>query len=445
MNSKKYILIISYQFPPDTGSVQRVTKFVKYLPEFGWHPIVITRKIDTYRFSDTKNLKDISGDIKIIRTGFTNLLARMRKTFSGLMTNNYDINIRPSTSSGSLGNNTLFKRFKITYNKILDWIIWPDRAIGWMPFALFVAIKLVLTKNVRVVYIVSPPHSTHLVGVLLKLITRVKWVADFRDPWANDPDIHMPTKLHRLAHEWAEKIVVRSANQVITTTDFHTEYMKKRIPSDCCHTHTITNGCDLADFENLPKVQSTEFIITYAGGFYAKRQPTSFFKALKHLHIQHPELANKIKVQFIGDSHKLTKNEVAKFDLYNCVQFTGYLDYRTTLEKLTKSSVFLLVVHNDKLIAQTSIPAKLFEYMAVGRPVLAISPPGAAAELVKVSQCGIVIDPGEIDKIEKAILNFYYQSLNNGLTKFSLKSEVLKQFDRKTLTKNLASLLNEVY
>lgn len=436
--------MLAYQFPPDTGSVQRVRKFVQYLPEFGWKPVVVTRRLDFSRSADYTFVQDVSGAAQVVRVGFPDWFARFRakvvapsapvESVTTLQTRIY-----PLPRSGFL------RVVRNWYRTLRAWVVWPDSAVSWLPSAALASLRLISTKGIQVVYTVSPPHSVHLIGVFLKRLRGVRWAADFRDPWANDPDIPMPTLLHQKAHQWAERLVLKTADRVIATTDFHTEYLRGRLPAgDAARVKTITNGYDPEDMTDPPSLSGSRFRITYTGGFYASRSATPFLKALVRLRTHHPNLADQISIQIIGSSHELVVAEVKALNLQDVVQFPGYLEHRRAIREMAQSTVLLLVVHSDPLVARTSIPAKLFEYMATGRPILAISPPGAAAELVRMTGCGIVVDPSDVDGIEKAIVDFYRQYVRGEIVASHCAPEIFQRFHRRTLTQSLATLLDEI-
>jgi glycosyltransferase involved in cell wall biosynthesis len=445
MKYRRQVLIISYQFPPDIGSIQRVKKFVKYLPDYGWQPIVITRNINDYRVADLTSLEDINLDVPIIRTGLANLIPRIKKalskrkkkssSFAGDRKQNKKLN-------DSIQNNQL--KYSVLYHKLVSWFIWPDRAIGWLPFAFIAALKVLSHNRISAVYIVSPPHSMHLLGVLLQSITKVKWVADFRDPWSNDPDIAMPSPIHKFAHQKAEKVVIKSARKTITTTKYHAKYFENIIPLNAKNIAVIPNGYDQQDFKDLQGYTRTGFTITYAGGFYASRTVTPFLKALSIINNEYPEILRNTIVQFIGNGQELIREELKQYNFSEIFRFLGYMDHTSTIKVLNQSAILLLVVHSDSIIAQLCIPAKLFEYMALQRPILAISPLGAAAEIVKSSGIGAVVDPKNIREIADSILKYYREYVKSSSEKYSVPEHILLKYERKELTRQLSFILNEI-
>lgn len=438
---RRRVLLLAFQFPPDTGSVQRVTRYVQYLPDFGWDPVVVTRRIDSRAPADTSLLRQLESRAKILRVGPSPFWRRMRARLAPPAEASAG-NTAPQTGRNRRGrHSTIRSLLRRCYHASRHWLVWPDTAITWLPSAFVAALRQIATGKVDAIYTVSPPHSVHLVGVALKRLTGVRWVADFRDPWASDPDILMPTRFHRAAHIWAEGLALKTADQLATTTDFHTEYIRGRLPREAAsRVRTLSNGYDAAEMADLPAFPGHRFEITHAGGFGYSRQATPLLRALTQLRAHAPEVAEHVFVRFIGTPNPLLVAEVAGFGLQDRVEFADYLPHRRALEELARSAVLLLSVHSDPYVAQISIPAKLFEYMALGRPVLAVSPPGAAAALVDESGCGVVLHPDDIDAIERAIVE-YYRRFTRGELHAVCAPEVLQRFERRSLTKALSRLL----
>jgi glycosyltransferase involved in cell wall biosynthesis len=436
---RRTVLVLAFQFPPETGSIQRVTRYVQYLPDFGWDPVVLTRRVDSHALADASLLGRVAGRAKIRRVGPFPLWRRIR---AGLAPRAASVATKTGPPGGQIRlNDKGFRGIaRACFRTLRRWLLWPDEAIFWLPSALFAALRQMSTRKVDAVYTVSPPHSAHLVGAALKRLTGVRWVADFRDPWVNDPDLIVPTRLHRAAHSLAEIWVLKNADHLVTTTDFHTRYFRSRLPREASgRVQTITNGYDAEEVAGLPVYDGQRFDITYAGGFCCSRKATPFLRALSQLRARAPGVASQVFVRLIGGPNPPLEAEVAAFDLQGQVEFTGHLPHRRALEELARSAVLLLSVGGD-YIAQISVPAKLFEYMAIRRPVLAITPPGAAAALVEESGCGVVLHPDDVDGIERAILE-YYRQFQRGELHAASAPEVLRRFERRGLTETLSRLL----
>jgi glycosyltransferase involved in cell wall biosynthesis len=440
------VLVLAYQFPPDGGSVQRVTRFVQYLPDLGWNPIVITRRMEKASEEVQELLDLLERRAKIIRVGpfplWRQLLVRMagfgqrQPIASQCLTVQSTDSRRPMRISGLLRS-----MLRSTYRTLREWFVWPDSAIWWLPSAFAAAIFQIASNRIDAIYVVSPPHSVHLLGIMLRRLTGVRLVADYRDPWATDMDIVTPTHLHRRAHVWAERICLRNADAVITTTDYHSDYVRTQIGEEAAHrVCTITNGYDAAAMENLPEYDGTHFEIVYAGAFAATRRLTPLLSAVQLLRDREPETFAHVSIRVIGKPNRLLESNVQAYGLSQKVRFQSHLPYRQVMRELSQSAVLLLVVHSDEYIAKTCIPAKLFEYLATPRPILAISPAGAAAALVEKFKAGVVLHPEDIEGIAQAVTEFYRQYRAGRLVRHG-SPEDIQRFERRSLTESLSRIL----
>jgi glycosyltransferase involved in cell wall biosynthesis len=432
------VLMISYQFPPDTGSIQRILNFIKYLPEYGWSPIILTHKTEKL-ISDNIDREFLNKGIYVHRTGkvfdfSTRIVKKIDNTGS-----RYTKRSRTNTFK-----NFLLKGIKTFLKKVSNFIIWPDAFAWWIPFALIRAIKIIKKEKITTVYIVTPPHSASIIGYFLKKLFNIKLVIDFRDPWANDIDIVMPTAFHSSCHRFAEKLISKSSNSIITTTDFHSKYFNEKVLyNSFTKAHTITNGIDLQNFKPKYSNQLNDFTIIHAGNFDLTRNPTAFFKAISNINCKYPEIFKHHSIKFFGNFNPIIEKEIEILGLSEIIHQYGLLSYEKVIDEISNSTLLLLVVHNDVNTPKFCIPAKLFEYMATGRPILAISPPGAATEIIEKYHLGQSIEHSNIKGIEQAIMN-YYNLFKAGNLKVNLPNqEILNKYDRKELTKELAYILND--
>jgi glycosyltransferase involved in cell wall biosynthesis len=433
------VLMITYQFPPDNGSIQRVLNYVKYLPDNGWTPIILTHKAEKSKceFIDSEFL---NRGIDVQRTG-------MPLNFSESIVekiNQAEVNYA-KVSRNSWFKISLLRKTKKFLKLVSNLVVFPDPFVWWIPFALLRAVKIIRKEEIGAVYIVTPPHSASIIGFCLSKIFTVKVVTDFRDPWANDIDIIMPTALHRSCHRITERLVSRSSNAIITTTNFHSNYFKESVlHNSSSKVHTITNGFDLLNFNPNYLDQNDLFTITYAGNFDLTRTPTSFLKAVSNVNSKYPEIFKTHSVKFFGNFNSNVEEEINALGLSEIVKQYGLIEYESVIDEISNASLLLLIVHNDSNTPKFCIPAKLFEYMATGRPILAISPPGEATEIIARFNLGESFDHADIKGIEQGIIESYELFETGNLQTRPLDPEILKKYDRNELTKDLAQILNNL-
>ena len=431
--------MITYQFPPDNGSIQRVLNFIKYLPNNGWTPIVLTHRIEKSK-CEVIDREFLSNGIDVQRAGmalnFSEAIVKKMNDAEG----DY-----AEVSRNNLFKISLLRKTKKLLKFASNLVVFPDPFVWWIPFALLRAVKIIRKEEVSTVYIVTPPHSSSIIGLCLSKIFSVKVVIDFRDPWANDIDIIMPTGLHRYSHRITERLVSRSSDAIVTTTNFHSNYFREKVLNNSASkVHTITNGVDLLNFNPNYLDQNNLFTITYAGNFDLTRTATSFLKAVSKVNSKYPEIFKKHSINFFGNFNINVEEEINALGLSEIVKQYGLIKYEKAIDEISNASVLLLIVHNDSNTPKFCIPAKLFEYMATGRPILAIAPPGEATEIIDRFNLGESFDHFDITGIEQSIIKSYKLFETGNLQTKPRDPEILKKYDRKELTKDLAQIFNSL-
>ncbi|UCE08246.1 MAG: glycosyltransferase [bacterium] len=432
----KKVLFLCYYFPPmGMGGTQRSAKFVKYLPKYNWEPIVLTVKDVHYYAHDMSLLHEIS-NCKIYRTESYDplrLLARLMRTSSN------DKNGIKSTIPN-------------LRSKFLNWLnqftsgglLIPDSKILWLPFALKSTLPLIREYKIEIIYTTSPPHSAHLGGLLLKLATGIKWIADFRDDWTGGESQPNPSIIHTFVNRLMEKFVLKIADRVIGMCDHLTQSLSRKSGHISKNKKflTIMNGYDREDFsglENLPL--NSRFTITHCGSISRVSDPEPFLKAVKFLFQQHPKLKDQILIQFFGiDIYGRLDYVAQSLGLEQNISQIRYLSHREALKEIMQSHLLLLTIF--KRTNEEIITGKLFEYLASGKPILLISSEGEVARIVRVLDRGVVVKNHDIQGIQNAILTCL-QKYQEGRSLFSDPLSI-PQFDRERLTGKLAEVFSEL-
>lgn len=427
--SKRRVLIVAYEVPPCGGS-QRVAKFIKYLPASGWEPVVVSTQVENYGMTDLSLVEEMRGT-QISRVGWIRLGARVRRIAARSLA--FNSNVGPVSESGP---------FRL-YRQLQAWNQLPDWAIGWVPPAVRQALRLVRANDAAVVYSVSPPYSAHLVGLIVSALTHRPWVVDFRDQWVENTDRRLPTRLHRQFHARLKSMIVHRADRVVTTTRLMTADLQARYPDIPAERfRTIMNGYDSADLPRGVEVNNQGFLAVHAGAFYAERTPEQLFKGLSALRNRNPTLSRQLRIELYGPKDERTLHLIKAMDLGDLVRHGGYLPHGEVLRRLATANLLLLVVHNND-VGRIAIPAKVFEYLALSRPLLAVAPLDAeVAGLLRESCSSSVVAPGDVEGIADAIEGAYDQSTRGGTVKGN--EAFVRRFDRAKLTQELAALFDEV-
>jgi len=440
IENNKRVLIIAYYFPPlGMGGVQRVSKFVKYLPSFGWEPVVLTVKEIDYFTRDDSLLQELSPDLRIYRTGsfdplrwiylFKNLFRRTKQRSEP----------NPAIGRDALRNSR--RSFTSAFVSFLNLFLFPDNKIGWFPFALLNGIKVCKKEKVDLLFSTSPPLTCHLVGFFLKKLTGISWVADYRDPYLSYQDAKKTASIRNLLLKNLQKSFLKRADKVISVNQTIAQQLRGFHPQTE-ETEVITNGYDKEDFEATVKKTKDIFKIIYFGTFSPDCPAEPFLKALSNLLNRGKTSQDKIRFIHVGISIGMNiEKKIEEYGLKEVTELKGYLSHKEGIEELLKSDLALLTVSQSAPVISTG---KIYEYFGAQKPILAIAPQdGEAAKLIKSVGAGRVVSPGNIQEIEEAILSFY-REFSNGKLFSKTNTDIAKKFERKYLTSRLAKLFDDI-
>jgi glycosyltransferase involved in cell wall biosynthesis len=429
----KKVLIITYYWPPSGGAgVQRWLKFSKYLPEFGWEPIILTVDPDfaSYPQTDTGLLDEISPDLEIIYTRSSNRVFSAYKKITGKK----EIPYGGFVNESDPGLLIKFTRF-IRGNFFL-----PDARKGWNRYAYREAMKIIKERKLEFIITTSPPHSTQLIGLKIKKKLNIKWIADLRDPWT---DVYYSgemyqTSLTRKVNDLMEQKVLNGADRVIATCNstrnlFRTKISGSQSPEKIS---TITNGFDPADFKNL-NIVPDKFTITYLGTFARNYDIDILIKAIDYCT---SKKVTRLTLCFIGKTDEnIVKALQARENI--SLQLVPYVGHKKAMEFLARSAAFLLVIPSSKK-ADEMIPGKLFEYLASRRPIIAIGPSDSdVAEILKTTGAGRNFNRMEYIELGDYIISIWNDFMNG---RFETDPAGIEQYSRRSLTSRINDLVKSI-
>ncbi len=428
--SNKKVLIFTYYFPPAGGvAVQRFLKFSKYLPQFGWEPIIVTVKNGSYPYYDESLLNELSPDLKVYRTDTFEPfeLYNLLKGKKG--------KAMPVVSVGAQQKRSLFQRLS-EYVRANFFI--PDARKGWVPYAIKQAEEIFKTELIDAVITTGPPHSTHLIGLHLKKKYGIKWVADFRDPWTGIfyNNILPRTDSTKQKDRALETQVLQTADQVTVISPG----MKKEFESRANAIEVVMNGYDEHDFEQpIEQAASPVFTIRYVGNLMASQNATGFWNALKRL----KQEGYNFKLEFIGRVDDPIKESIAQNNLSDISQYIDFVKHQQAINLMQKAEMLLFAIPDVKDNALI-LTGKLFEYLASKSNIISYGPVnGNAAEILKSTGRNKMID--FIDNNEsynqlKYALDYYAQYKDG----YKYNNGAEKVYSRKNQAGLLSSLLNKL-
>jgi glycosyltransferase involved in cell wall biosynthesis len=379
----KHVVMIVPFFPPMAGGgVYRPLSFVRHLPASGWRVTVIAPRGDTFWIRDESLLGRIPPDTRVIRTRSWSGQAVLRR-------------------GGAGGQSRSSRRFGLLRRAAAAVMI-PDSYIGWYPFAVRAAMGEIRKGSVDAVYSTSPPETAHLVGAAVARRSGLPWVADFRDPWMNLHLLDVPSRAHAALHRRLERSVCRRARSVVTT-EWSETLLLRACPS--ARVTRIPNGFDgeaIAGVEAISPPPSGPLRVVHAGMLTQQRSAGPFLEALRQFLDRRPDARGAVDVEFAGAREDENERVLERLGLGACVRFVDTIPHAEALRRERTAHVLLLIKHTDPRY-NGLVPGKLYEYIGVRRPVLALAPVGEARALVESLRRGETADPGDVPAISRAI------------------------------------------
>lgn len=408
----KSVLFVAYSFPPKGGAgVQRTVKFVRYLPEYGWQPAVLTTS-ELPGMRDDSLLADIPAGTPITKVR--------------------GIAIPP-------GIPWRVRRW------ITRWLLVIDQEIGWLPIASRVGVELHQKDPWAVIYSTAPPYTNHLVGRTLKEKTRTPWVADFRDAWIDNPAICFPTGFHRELVTRQERSVVYSADRIVVVSEpMRQQFIARYADLSPERFVVIPNGFDESDYQDArPAARDQRFTLIYTGSLYLERRTADAFLAALRKAIDHQEIRrDEIRVLFVGSTGPQARQVVEALGLDSLVEFTGYLPHSETIPYQLCADALLLIIGRGPG-SQAVLTGKIFEYLRAGKPILALIPDGAAADLLAESGSSLILPPDDVEEISRGLVALL-QDWRSGISPGRPDPSVVASYDRKFLTGRLAQVFDQI-
>jgi glycosyltransferase involved in cell wall biosynthesis len=430
----KRLLIISTNFPPSVSiGTQRITRICKYLNASQWSISVLTLKEKYYPVSENKvdNAKpEFMEKLRVYRTEkldlvffLLNLRENIRTKLGKKTRSNSFQSASEDDGSRKPRKNTtpvqpekgLWQIFKDFFTDILQF---PDKHITWLPLAVWKGLEIIRRDKVDVIFSSTPSHSLHLISTILKILSGKKLVIDFRDPWARDPwrnEERVDNAYERWKHRRVtqmEKWVVTKADEVILVTRaMRNDYVRSYPQLPAHKFNYFPNGYDPENVLSSAAVSSngsrpSKVIFIHAGSLYKFRDPTPILYAVKNLIESGAIERDKVAFQFIGAITPHLENIpalAAELKVDEAVQFLPAVSYRKVMELMAESHVLILL----QPLTRLQLPGKFFDYLCLGKPILAVAEKDSATENMVKDGYGIFADFNDVKDVEKAILFLY--------------------------------------
>jgi glycosyltransferase involved in cell wall biosynthesis len=417
MSSQRQVLFISYLFPPTGGpGVQRSAKFVKYLPCFGWEPVVLTTYRQTRPQRDESLLLDIPPETAVIRTG---------------------------TGEPTPGSHPLHRFIVSCLHTPLSI---PDLGNLWLPWVLPAALRELQRRPIRAIYATGDPFSSHILGAILKVRTKLPLVLDYRDEWTLDPVYRASQSRHRARFQFIERgqqrCVIDKADRVVVVTDsarnaFVEEY-------GAAHKFlTIRNGYDTEDFETAvdPNLSRANFHIVYTGHTLDLiYRPDTFLGGLRQGLDRSPALRASLRVSFVGNLDHESRATIQRLNLEPWVRVVGYVPHAQSVGYLRHADLLLLIARR----IPSRMTGKVYEYIGSGKPVLVLANPDAeAVQLLTKAGTAVWVDPEDPSAIGGKLIELE-DLWRRGTLRVEPNQAFIQTHTRKALAGYLAQVLDDI-
>ncbi len=417
----KKVLYIAFNYNHDTGiASKRLRGIAKYLPSFGWQPVVIVPR--------TSNETVEIDNVKVVETDYQDMISRF------MPKSNKNTGRKREVSGSDQTNKFVSKALSIAG----EVFAYPDSMKYWKEPAFKASCEIIENENIDAILSTSSPITAHLIAHDLKEKYGIPWIADLRDLWNLNPYInHNP--IRRSFEKRLEMKTFANVDALTTTTDLAKDTLQgihpdKRITS-------VVSGFDPEDFENTKQTQQSEKLtLMYAGSLYnGKRDPSILFDSISQLISEGNIDKDKIIIDFYGDEGNL-KELSNRYNIEDNVKIHGRITQNEVLTHQMNSDVLLLISwmnESEKMF----IPGKVYDCIGCQKPILSIGyKEGSLKDLINKTEIGYHVC--SVEECKKAIYD-YYIKYNNSELKYC-GNEFAREYSLKNTAKRFAQLLGEV-
>ena len=443
LNTRK-VLMVAYVFPPIAyAGTYRTLRFCRYLPQNGWIPHVLTIKEADDLDNDYGLLDRISKEVRIYRTRTIDFWRFWRSQKKETKTSSEIDGGKQEANKNIRRNRNCSEKVKSFLWKL---VTTPDHMVFWIPFAVLKGIWILHKEKCDLIYTSSPPHSEQIIGYILSKIFRKPWVADFRDPWVDADDFDELTSHSNLIsniHRFLERLVVKNATKISMISPTYTDHLITRYRNiEHSKFITLVNGYDSNYKPAKPNNSYKKFTIVHAGTFYSNRKPDLFFLGLRSwLESIDASIRKTVQVFFVGKSHIEISEKIKSYGLQDIIRCLPLMPQKEVVMMMMASHLLLLVTGLDEK-SKGVLTSKLFDYLSIGKPILAIVPEGDAAKIVRECGAGYVVSEEDPSMIAKHLQLVFGAYANGGDPGVKFNQQVIESYDSKTITERLANTFN---
>ncbi|MGC8761492.1 MAG: glycosyltransferase [Bryobacteraceae bacterium] len=433
------LLIVAYAFPPAGGiTVMRALSLAKYFPACGIDVHVLAARNPAVPVRDPGLLAHVPPSVSIHRTFTPELPFYLRKRLWERVAGGGSSVETDSTAPPP-------PRWKSALAEAARRIFCPDPQVVWTPFAVAAARRIIRRHQIDAVLVTAPPFSVFLIGNALKrAFPHLRLISDFRDEWLRfyltDFEFLRSDAIRRRA-EQIERETVRLSDLVVAVTASSLREIRSRYPAEPDSKFALVhNGYDpdalkplFAQREDAPRPKREKVVITHIGTAYSTASPAFYFQALDGL----PDaIRSRIETRFIGRISETEQRLLARRG--ESVRLLGFLPQAEALRHIADTDYLLLTMTNE-----FSLPGKLFEYLASGKPIIALSPCGGEVDrLIAETNAGWCV-PHDDPQAVRRVLEEAVRHALQGTVAFRTRRDIVARYERPRLVAEYARILRE--
>lgn len=467
--ARRRVLVLAYRFPPQGGGgIQRTLKFVKHLRSYGWQPVVHTVSNPYNRLRDESLLAEIPADVHVYRTaGFE--FERMEGRLSALRDGLRRLRGRASSFKqpdaagasdasedvpGALPEREARRRRGGRFAKLQDFVwshfLVPDPQIAWVPAAFLRSLWIIRREGITAIYSSTPPHSVQVLALALQRWTGLPWVADLRDLWTealHRQQWYVGNAARQAREENWERSVFERADRILVTSDNARDSLlrkhRERPPDKIV---VITNGFDPDDFAHIqatPRFLEPGLLhVTLTGSVETMFDLMPLFTAVDELVHADPKVRAVLRLNFVGTKRQARYDTfIEQRGLSEIIRFYGYVAHGDALQYIAESQVSMIAMAERLDSSGVKLAAKMFEYIYLRKPVLALIIPGMTTRLLEQTGLGISANPDDLAAIKAILTRLVEQFVGAGIH-VDADESVIARYDRRLQSQRLAGILD---
>ena len=416
----KKVLIIAYYWRG------RIPGLAKYLPEFGWQPVILT--------APSPFDEQPASELRIIETPYHDVLDCWKKLFG--LNPDEDITNQVRRRLGAIPKKSFVDSFLTLGGEVIGY---PDLQRGWKPFAVKAGDELLQNEDIDAIISSFSPATSHLIAKELKIKYKIPWIADLRDLWSQNHNYHYG-RLRKFLDRRLELKTLSVADALVTVSPLWAEELRALHKREVVY--TITNGFDPDEMNKGQIDLTSKFTITYTGLIYTgKQEPSKLFAALKDLISDGTMDPKDVEVRFYGPEIVWLPSEIEEYGLSNIAKYYGMRPQEIAFEKQRESQILLLLTWEGKEKAGYGI--KTFEYLAAQRPILATGVGNCMhKELLDETNAGIYCKT--VEDIKSTLRELYSEYKLKDKITYNGDIEKINKYSHREMAKKFAKILNNI-